>query len=349
MCCQAGGLRDVARLPQHHRGIAPSTLASANESDPVCCVVRDNLSDWVCHTLANAMRHAHLWVTIALVGLPLVGRAGQAPAQDPRALTVVSLNLALREDADRIADELLAIGAAQAADLILLQEVVKRDAGPDVAWRLAQRLGLDSVYHASFRLGEQRSAGLAFLSRQPPPDLRLLRLRRFELSFRSRDRIALGAAVETPSGTIHVYNVHLDTRINLAQRLDQLAAVTRDLDALEGPVIVGGDFNTNDNRWLFHTIPLPFIGRQASGLVRFMEERGFRSAFGPGRPTHDALGMRLDWMFLRGLRASARSIQPVPVSDHHALIVSVVPTRRDLMVRRATGSDGSHLGHSRLQ
>ncbi|MDH4065064.1 MAG: hypothetical protein OEW19_11740 [Acidobacteriota bacterium] len=56
-----------------------------------------------------------------------------------------------------------------------------------------------------------------------------------------------------------------------------------------------------------------------------MEGIGFRSVFERGRPTHDTLRMQLDWVFLRGLQALAASIEPVRMSDHHALIVSLVP------------------------
>ncbi|MDH4065786.1 MAG: hypothetical protein OEW19_15415, partial [Acidobacteriota bacterium] len=137
-------------------------------------------------------------------------------------------------------------------------------------------------------------------------------------------RIAMAARVDTPTGPVHVYNVHLDTRINRGQRLEQMGEVTRDVGALDGPAIIGGDFNTGSVFWLFHTIPLPFIGRQRAGLQRFMEDRGFQSAFERGESTHDALG-QLDWVFARGLEASEASIHPVEVSDHHALMVSLVP------------------------
>jgi endonuclease/exonuclease/phosphatase family metal-dependent hydrolase len=274
------------------------------------------------------VRHTHIWIALALVALPRAGHAAEAPPRhDSPAITVVSLNLAMREDVDRIVSELAASGA-KVADLILLQEVMKRGAGPDVAWRLGQRLGLESVYHESFTLGPGRSVGLALLSRFPRRDHRVFGLRRFDLSFRSRNRIALRASVDTPVGPLDVYNVHLDARINVQQRLDQLGSVAREVDAFARPAVVAGDFNTNDNYWLFHTIPLPFIGRQTAGLVRFMESRGFRSAFDRGMPTHDALRMQLDWMFLRGVRASAGSIHPVKVSDHHALVATIVPGSR---------------------
>jgi endonuclease/exonuclease/phosphatase family metal-dependent hydrolase len=272
------------------------------------------------------MRRPYIWLAMGLLWLPGAGRTADAPLRHaPDALTVVSLNLAMREDADRLASELIAVGAAGVADLVLLQEVVQRERSPSVARQLGERLGFDSMYREAFTLDQRRSVGLAILSRYPWHDMRVIGLRRFNLRFRSRDRIALVAAVDTPAGRVQVYNVHLDSRINLDSRLEQIAAVARDVRSFEDPAIIGGDFNTNNNRWLFHTIPLPFIERQASGLRRFMEDQGFRSAFGAGRPTHDALGMQLDWVFLRGFHPSAASIHPVEVSDHHALVVSLVP------------------------
>jgi endonuclease/exonuclease/phosphatase family metal-dependent hydrolase len=239
-------------------------------------------------------------------------------------LTVLSLNLAIREDVDRIAEELRAIGGDR-ADLLLLQEVVQPSQGPDVARQLAVRLGLGSEYRPAFNLGDERSLGLAIVSRYPLRDLHVIDLKVMSLNFRSRTRIALGAVIDTPAGPVRVYNLHLDTRINLEQRLDQLGVVAREVHATTGPAIVGGDFNTNNNHWLFHTLPVPFIGRQGAGVQRFMEANGFRSVFALGSPTHDVLRMQLDWLFLRGLRAANASIAPVALSDHHALLASLIP------------------------
>ncbi|MBP1606087.1 MAG: endonuclease/exonuclease/phosphatase [Acidobacteria bacterium] len=273
------------------------------------------------------MRHSRIWLVIGLLGLPGSGGTADAPARHPpHALTVVSLNLAMREDVDRIVSELTAVGTTDVADLILLQEVVQRERSPSVARQLGERLGLDSMYREAFLLDNRRSVGLAILSRYRWHDVRVLGLRRFDLVFRNRDRIALVATVDTPGGRVQVYNVHLDSRINLDQRIEQVTGVAGDVGSFDGPAIIGGDFNTNDNHWLFHTIPLPFIERQASGLQQFMEGRGFRSAFSGSRPTHDALGMQLDWVFTRGFDTLAASIHPVDVSDHHALMVSLVPT-----------------------
>jgi len=244
-----------------------------------------------------------------------------APSSTP--LRMVSLNLAMREDIDTIAAELAERRLVPGADLVLLQEVIERDGGGDVASRLAEKTGLHAVFRPAFALDTHRTMGLAILSREPLEEPHVLRLKQFDLSFRSRHRIALGVAIETPAGRIMVYNVHLDTRINIADRVEQLSAVMSDLDASPDPVVVGGDFNTNDNLWLFHTIPIPFSSKQRNGLLRFMKGKGFQSAITGHVATHDALGMQLDWIFVRGLDAGSTAIQPMAISDHHALVTTI--------------------------
>jgi endonuclease/exonuclease/phosphatase family metal-dependent hydrolase len=274
--------------------------------------------DRMLRTLSSAIVTALLCLSAPGRGAAAVTAGGAEP------LTVLSLNLAIREDVDRIAEELRAIGGDR-ADLLLLQEVVQPSQGPDVARQLAIRLGLGSEYRPAFNLGDERSLGLAIVSRYPLRDLHVIDLKVMSLNFRSRTRIALGAVIDTPAGPVRVYNLHLDTRINLEQRLDQLGVVAREVHGTAGPAIVGGDFNTNNNHWLFHTLPVPFIGRQGAGVQRFMEANGFRSVFALGNPTHDVLRMQLDWLFLRGLRAANASIAPVALSDHHALLASLIP------------------------
>ena len=238
-----------------------------------------------------------------------------AKAADADALTVLSLNLARREDVAPVAAEIRAIGGAT-ADVLVLQEVTESPARPGFARELAASLGPDFVTFAG--------PGLAVLSRVPIADGRVLALKRFNLTFRSRDRTALAVTLETTSGPLRIYNVHLDTRINGGDRIDQIADVIEDIHRGPGPAIVAGDFNTNDHLWLFHTLPLPYLGRQASGLERYMYRHGFLSAFQNGA-THDTLRMRLDWLFLKGMRATQRSIHPMEFSDHHALVISAVP------------------------
>jgi len=298
----------------------------ARRNRPVCAGL-----DW-CATLGgtvSARRRLYFSLSLAIaLSWPAGPSGARATTPHPAAdgLTVLSLNLALGEDVDRIASRVRAIGG-EAADVMLLQEVIERPGQPSVAHELAERFGLEAVFRREFTLEDGRGVGLATLGRFPAIDARVFPLKHFDLAFRSRDRTALAVTLDTPAGPLRTYNVHLDTRINSGDRLDQIAPVIDDVTAAPGGAIVAGDFNTNGNLWLFHTIPLPFLGRQGRGLEQFMARHGLQSVF-DGGPTHDALRMRLDWVFLKDLHASSRSIHPVDVSDHHALIVSVDGMRR---------------------
>jgi endonuclease/exonuclease/phosphatase family metal-dependent hydrolase len=255
----------------------------------------------------------------ARLGVPL------EPGASTGGMTVLSLNLAMSEDVDRIAAELAAIGAG-AADVMLLQEVIGQSSGPDVASRLADRLGLHAVYRQAFTRDDGRTVGLATLSRFPLINPRVLPLASFDLKLRSRSRIALAVDLDTPDGIVSTYNLHLDTRINTDDRMVQVGPVVEDLAAGAGRALVGGDFNTNRQRWLFNVVPVPFA-RQGSGLERFMESHGLQSAFRDGA-THDRLGMRLDWVFVKGLDTASTSIHPIEFSDHHALRVTLAAAGR---------------------
>lgn len=241
----------------------------------------------------------------------------------------MSLNLALRDDVVSIVDGIRAAGGGT-ADILVLQEVVQNAGQQNVAERIAAALSgasaagdqYEAVFRPAFSLSDGRASGLATISRFPVSSARVLALKRFSLGFRSRERTALAATIDTPSGPVRTYNVHLDTRINGGDRIEQIAGVIEDLDTAPGRAIVAGDFNTNDHLWLFHTVPLPFLGRQGHGLERYMSRHGLLSAF-PGAPTHDVLRMRLDWMFLKGLRPTVREIHPLDISDHHALVARV--------------------------
>jgi len=48
------------------------------------------------------------------------------------------------------------------------------------------------------------------------------------------------------AGAIRVFNVHLDSRINKAQRLEQLAPLLKAADESGVPCLIGGDFNTSN-------------------------------------------------------------------------------------------------------
>ncbi len=276
-------------------------------------------------------------VALLLVFPPALCSAGtvacreEFPAPPPRAcgIGIVSLNLHEVQDSDVILGNLRRVGDLSSASLILLQEVVHPGGGKlGVADRLAQSLDMQVFFAPAFNWRKGSVQGLAILSRYPILERRVLQLPQFNLRWRSRHRIALRAVVDTPPGRIRIYNVHLDTRLNLDQRIVQLTPVVEDASTAEGAIIVAGDFNTNPYRWLQHTIPLLFGPDQPSGIQQYLARFGFESAFPRKTITSRWLRMQLDWIFLRGLLVESVAYRPMKFSDHYAIY-----SRLDLPLR----------------
>jgi endonuclease/exonuclease/phosphatase family metal-dependent hydrolase len=241
---------------------------------------------------------------------------GQSPAPDCT-LTAVSLNMAREGDAEKVLKDINASGRLRTADILLMQEVLHKDGQPSVAEQIAKRLGYSSTFSpAAPGVFDQ---GLAIVSRYPLRNVRIQRLKYCELRFHCRSRFAVSAAVETPWGGVRVWNAHLDTRVNAAERVEQLQPVIDEAAKHDGPVLIGGDFNTNEFRWLGNVVPLP--GGPGHGIaIRYaMESRGFKTPFADGVVTFPLMRRHLDWIFVRGLRPLGSSVEPAPFSDHHAI------------------------------
>ena len=233
-------------------------------------------------------------------------------------VTVLTLNLAKVTDIDQITREL------KPADILLFQEVVREDESrPSVAEKIAGKLGM----HVQFASPDRGStvSGIAILSRFPLSQAITYPIQRIDLVFRSRKRILLGATAETPAGKLRIVCAHLDTRINPADRLKELTPAIQDGKRFGGPVLIAGDFNTNDMQWVSHVVPVPWPGWQAARVRDLMAENGFHTPFMERRATFDHLGMQLDWIFLRNLAALRADIIPMDFSDHHALVAVIGP------------------------
>jgi endonuclease/exonuclease/phosphatase family metal-dependent hydrolase len=233
-------------------------------------------------------------------------------------MSVVTLNMAKSTEIDGILREFNGINALRDADILMLQEVKQDDGARQCAAEmLAAKLGLHVVYSpATTGVTDQ---GLAILSRYPLRDVQVRPLKKFDLRYRSRTRIALGATADSPWGPVRIFNAHLDTRLNTMQRLDQLQPVLQASNQFQGPLIIGGDFNSNRFYWVEHVLPLPTWRSQAHGVQDFMVRNGFHTSIPAGETTFDYLGMHLDWIWLRGLHSSVSRIYPLDFSDHHAV------------------------------
>ena len=240
-----------------------------------------------------------------------------SPGAGPQ-ITVMTLNLAKVTDVDVILREL------RPADILLFQEIVRsRESEASVADRIGRKLG----FHVQFAApdGGSTVSGIAILSRFELSDVRVYPVPQVNLIFRTRKRVLLAATVHAPGGPIRVICAHLDTRINPADRLKQLGPGIADAKSFEGPVLIAGDFNTNDMQWVSHVVPVPWPGWQAARVRDLMSENGFHTPFSIRRSTFDHLGMQLDWIFLRKLAARRAEIVPMAFSDHHALVAVVSP------------------------
>lgn len=236
-----------------------------------------------------------------------------------RAVSAVSLNMAKEIDSCEVVKTIRTTPRLRDADVYLFQEV-RHDAGkPSVADDAAQKLGYSAAFAAS--APGVYDQGLAIVSRYPIKSVRTRSLKACDLRFRSRNRFALAADVCTPWGDVRVWNVHLDTRINSQERLDQLRPVIDEAAGLTGPRLIGGDFNTNDLYWLGNVLPVPFGPAHGTAIRRAMKQHGFETPFPDGLDTFPRFRRHLDWIFLSGLKALDASVEPASFSDHNAVWV----------------------------
>ncbi|MES1262103.1 MAG: endonuclease/exonuclease/phosphatase family protein [Acidobacteriota bacterium] len=214
----------------------------------------------------------------------------------------------------------------RAADILLLQEVLDGSRA-HVASDLAVRLGLHVVFEPAFSFSGQFMEGLAILSRYPLRDPAVSRLPHNALLFHTRRRIVLAVTAESPWGPVRIVNTHLDNRINGDAKRKQLAGIWRALGDYTGPCVMGGDFNNANFRWILHVLPIPGAQSLRRVVDRDMERHGFRTPLGGGPGTLHFLGLKLDWIYLRGLRATGSGVTPIAFSDHNSVWVTAGPAR----------------------
>ena len=242
-------------------------------------------------------------------------------------LLVVSLNMAREERLDRILRDLRKAQDLAGADIWLLQEAVERLNSHTIA-DLAHSLNLNYVFAPSDLFdGGKLASGLAVLSRHPILEPRIIPLRRHSLKFNHRCRIALEVQISGPAGPVHFYNVHLDTRITLKERIAQITPVLEQASSLSGPSVVGGDLNTADVRWVWNVLPIPFAQNHHDRIQHTFRDRGFASPLDGNRPTIDVLKLplRLDWIFPRGFNSVSAGVTTIKFSDHNAVWVRLEP------------------------
>ena len=264
---------------------------------------------------------------VCLEVAPRFGRLHQPVRSPSRSLTATSLNLATETSFRKIVRELERVQLLQ-SDLFFFQEVEHYpDRDSLLIPRLAKHLGYDYLFAPAQRVGKNGAQGLAILSRYPLQDPKVVYLPRFTLKVNNRCRIALTAIAVTPLGAVGVVNLHLDTRINLKQRWQQLQPVVAAAEKLPEASLIAGDFNTQNFHWVENLLPLPFLHRQVGPMLAKLKASGYLTPFTQTGRTHAWAPLKLDWIFFRKLKAQARRVQKIGFSDHRALWVQVVSAR----------------------
>ena len=139
------------------------------------------------------------------------------------------------------------------ADIVLLQEVdkgVARSQRQDQPAELARLTGLNAVFGKSLDY-QGGLYGIAILSRFPVVSDSVVHLPVTPPQLRSgasyEPRVALRALLSTPSGTIAVINTHLDPSGEDTYRRQEIATLlqlAKTSESTLGPVLLGGDFNS---------------------------------------------------------------------------------------------------------
>jgi len=259
----------------------------------------------------------------AVCGEPIIysGAAGFENRSASTQLQVVSLNLAREEHLEKILHDLKQAQSLAATDVWLLQEAAERPASARTIADLGASLKLNYVFvPVDFLDGGNLASGLAILSRYPILDRRVIPLTKHDLKFHIRCRIALQVTIAAPSQPVTFFNVHLDSRITLKERINQVMPVVEEANSLNAPVVVAGDLNTADIRWMWNLLPIPYAEKHSSRLQEIFRERGFASPLDGMRATMDVPGfpLHLDWIFPKGLDSISAGVVTIDFSDHNA-------------------------------
>jgi endonuclease/exonuclease/phosphatase (EEP) superfamily protein YafD len=226
--------------------------------------------------------------------------ARNADTLDPNAIRVLTWNIH-KEDDPGWQEDLTRL--AKVNDVLLLQEVTLRDPVQDVL-RLA---GLRWTLASSFMV-EDVDVGALTATRAVPVANCTQRVVEPLLRI-PKSAVITWLPIRGKLQTLAVANVHA---INFTLTLDtyraQLDALAEVLAGHEGPIVLGGDFNTwSDGR--------TEVLREVATRLRLVEVTyadDLRAWF---------LGHHVDHVFVRGLEVVASAVSPVTSSDHNPVEV----------------------------
>jgi endonuclease/exonuclease/phosphatase family metal-dependent hydrolase len=253
----------------------------------------------------------------AELSAPGTFRTTQTTASSP--LRVVTYNTEYGQDPEGLAAAILGDPELSRAGLFLFQEEESYPTeGESRAARLARLLGLGYVYIPARTKGAG-THGLALMSAFPIDAIAKMDL---PLADNGVPRIAVSADVHVGDRTLHIIDIHLETRLNPRDRVAQLHPAM--IDAADA-VLVAGDFNTNWVTWAGSVPVLASDRDQAPILDSYMASLAFDAPSAASGPTEHVYGLefKLDSIYTRGLDVTFGGVVRTGPSDHWPMYIDV--------------------------
>jgi len=273
-------------------------------------------------------RAAPPWMLCVVLAAVCISPARASPEPGPVRLTFMSYNIHVgvgmdkRQDLGRIAEVI----RRSRADIVGLQEVdrgVERTGRVDEIVELARLTGMDYAFahNLDYQGGQY---GVAVLSRFP---ILAIDHRRFVRRPERERRGFIRVEVSVGGRRLNFVTTHLDYQ-SAEGRLAETRQLLRALEAVNGPLVVTGDFN-EEPRGAVHALV------RGAGFVDGWT-RGRRGAAGDELPGEGATypadkpTKRIDYVFYRGLgedRApgddedASASVPDTLASDHRPVVV----------------------------
>jgi endonuclease/exonuclease/phosphatase family metal-dependent hydrolase len=256
-------------------------------------------------------------------------KAKTPDAATPAEIKIVSYNMRWRggKDLDAITKLLRDDPLLGGADIVGLQEVDrnrKRSGSVDAARQMAQELGWNYIWAAppsdGTKQGDREAGedetGVAILSPHPLSDVT-----RLVLPYPGANchrRAAIGATVQIGRASVRVYSVHGETRLVIERKVEQWQTILADTKAHPNVsrIVVLGDFNTIKEK-------------DVKAARKLFNDAGFSTPFADDDMTWETfiVALKLDWLWLRNLDATAHGIsRSVTYSDHYPLWATVKVT-----------------------
>jgi endonuclease/exonuclease/phosphatase family metal-dependent hydrolase len=234
------------------------------------------------------------------------------PALAPDAtLRLVSFNIEFGRQIEGALSLLRDADALRDPDILLLQEM----SGPGVV-RIAAGLGMNYLYFPSGIHPQARQEyGTAILSPWRIEEPTKLTLPHGAIVTGMRRAVTV-ATIRRGEQPVRVYSVHLPARlaISTAQRREQVRLILEDARRDSRPLIVAGDFNSEEVGAWFEQEGFAWVTRAVPGTSRFL-----------GR------WFQIDHVFARGLGAAVETspagcVEATGISDHCAVWARLAAT-----------------------